>query len=529
MAANEHRFCLILGAGYGGIVQACTLLRRGILSSHDLEIIDRNGGFGGVWWKNTYPGAACDIAAEVYTISWALNPYWTRRLPSQPEIQHYLEKVALDHRLDECTTFNTEVVDAAWDEQQLLWTVRTKDVRGTKAWTCNLLISATGQYSTPRKPDIPGIDTFKGRQWHTSDWPKDNDADLKGKRVGIIGAGPSAAQLIPHIADDVGRLFVYKRGSSFCVPRWDPETSRLRRWLFAMVPALARWSRCWASRITRYIHWNVTQEGSWWQKAVVAIAHFHLNRQVRDEQLREKLRAKDKFGCKHVLVLSDYYPVLNEEHVELITDPAVALDEYGIVSRNEETSREERREVDVLIWATGYKAEEFGAAVPTRGRGGRLLSEKYGSDMCSLYGLAVDEFPNYFNLLGPNSIGFDIHIVELFELQAEYIAQIAQYLHRRQTEKQDHGRRYAVMAKGERLREWSFSLREGQAKHPAADPACRSHYKSKDGQVFFYPYGYAQYKKLVRQVDFGRDWLLLSRISDNPVTAIAEIPLSDRS
>lgn len=136
---------------------------------------------------------------------------------------------------------------------------------------------------------------------------------------------------------------------------------------------------------------------------MVAAAHYHLNRQVHDEQTREKLRAKDKFGCKQVLVLSDYYPVFNEPHVELITDPIIALDERSIVSRNAATGREEHREVDLLIWATGtlwtavtqvavtkrksgYRAEEFGAAIPTRGREGQLLSEKYQPDMFSLYG-----------------------------------------------------------------------------------------------------------------------------------------------
>ncbi|KAB8210351.1 monooxygenase [Aspergillus parasiticus] len=523
MTSNDHRFCLIIGAGFGGIIQACTFLRNGILSSHNIEIIDRYSGFGGVWWKNTYPGAACDTASEVYEISWAPNPYWTRRLASQPEIQQYLEKVAHDHHLDGCTTFDTEVLESSWNEDRLLWSVRTKHVKTklAKEWTCNVLISAAGQYSIPKKLDIPGINAFGGQQWHTMDWPK--DADLKGKRVGIIGAGPSAAQLIPRISQDVSQMYIYKRSSTFCLPRFDPKTSMLRRWLFATFPILRRLSRAWSMKMSRYIHWNVAQVGSWWQKAVLAVAHYHLNKQVHDERTREKLKATDRLGCKQVLVLSDFYPVFNETHVELITDPVTALDKHSIVSRNAATGKEEYREVDVLIWATGYKSEEFGVAIPTRGREGQLLSEKYQPDMFSLYGFAVDDFPNFFDLMGPNSLGFDIHIVDLFEIQAEYVALVCRYLLKRQTG-EDCGRRYAVMPNANRVQEWTLSLREGQAKHPAAVATCRSHYKSKEGQVYFYPYGYAQYKRLVSRVDFGRDWVLLSKTTDMPEAIISGIP-----
>ncbi|KAL4877353.1 monooxygenase [Aspergillus karnatakaensis] len=514
MAAEEHRVCIIVGAGFGGIVQACTLLREDILFPHEIQILERSGGYGGVWWKHTYPGAACDIASEIYSISWAPNPFWTRRLAGQPEIQQYLEKVALEHHLDTCTAFNTDVLQAEWDEERFLWIVRTKNLENgiDRMWTCSILVSAAGLYSVPSKPDIPGIDTFTGRQWHTVDWPK--EADLKGKKVGIIGTGPSAAQLIPHIVQDVSRLYIYQRTPTFCVPRLNPETSSLKRWAFATFPVLGRLAR-W----TRYIHWNAATEGTWLQKAVVAVANNHLNRQVHVEEIRDKLRPKDKFGCKHALVLSDYYPVFNEPHVELVTDPVTGLTNNGITSVDTVTGIEESREVDVLIWGTGFRTQELGGAFPARGRKGLLLVEKYQSDMSSLYGIAVDDFPNFFNLLGPNSLGFDIHFVELLETQARYVGSLAKYLQARQAEaekKMDKcdGRRYAVMAKADRLREWTLSLREGQAKHPAAIASCRSHYKSKDGQVHFYPYGWTKYRKLVSEVDFGRDWTLLSTNKD---------------
>jgi cation diffusion facilitator CzcD-associated flavoprotein CzcO len=157
---DEHRFCIIVGAGISGIVQSCEFVRNKILALEEFEIIDRNGDYGGVWWQNTYPGAACDIPSHVYSISWAANPCkferpamlkceahaksdWGRRFAPQAEIQKYYENIALDHGLDRSTTFNTEVVSATWDDALMLWVVETRNKKhgARKVWTCNLVRS----------------------------------------------------------------------------------------------------------------------------------------------------------------------------------------------------------------------------------------------------------------------------------------------------------------------------------------------------------------------------------------------------
>jgi len=191
--------------------------------------------------------------------------------------------------------------------------------------------------------------------------------------------------------------------------------------------------------------------------------------------------------------------------VELVTDQVTGLSEHGIVSKNPQTGQSKERGVDVLIWGTGYKPDEFGVAVPTKGRKGQLLSEKYQPEMYSLYGMAVDDFPNYFNFLGPNSLSFEASVVEEMELQSEYITQVASYLYKKNV----GSFRYAVMANEERLRTWTLSLRAGQAKHPAAVPTCQSYYKSKEGQVYFFPYKFSKYQSLIKKVNFQRDWVLL--------------------
>jgi cation diffusion facilitator CzcD-associated flavoprotein CzcO len=127
----------------------------------------------------------------------------------------------------------------------MLWRLDTKDLKTglSEVWTCNLLVSAAGQFSVPKKANISGLDAFKGQQWHTVDWPK--DSNLKGKRVGIIGTGPSAAQLIPHIYKDPAKLVIYQRSPSYCLPREDFVAGPWRKWIFANVPFVRRVYKWW--------------------------------------------------------------------------------------------------------------------------------------------------------------------------------------------------------------------------------------------------------------------------------------------
>jgi len=279
----------------------------------------------------------------------------------------------------------------------------------------------------------------------------------------------------------------------------------LRKFIFARIPFVRRFYKWWLSKMAEFLGRNAFVPGTWWQKKAIELAHGHLARQVKDPVLQEKLKSKDNFGCKRPLILDDYYPIFNEPNVELVTDPVTGLTEHGILSKNAQTGQKEERKIDVLIWGTGYKPDEFGVAVPTRGRKGQLISEKYQPEMYSLYGLAVDDFPNYFNFLGPNSLSFEASVVEEMELQAEYITQAASYLYKKNV----GSFRYALMANEERLRTWTLSLREGQAKHPAAVASCHSYYKSKEGQVYFFPHKFSKYQALIKKINLHRDWVLL--------------------
>ncbi|KAI9648084.1 FAD-binding monooxygenase boa2 [Ciborinia camelliae] len=414
LQADEHRFAIILGAGAAGIIQGCSFIREKVLPLEEFQILDRNGAYGGVWWRNTYPGAA-----------------------------------------------------------------------------------AAGAFTVPKKADVPGIDAFKGEEWHSIDWPK--DADLKGKTVAVIGTGPSACQFIPRIHPEVKSLIVYQRSPGHVLPRNDFVSGWFRKFLFGNFPFTMRCYRWLLMKKDEVLRKRIFNPESWLQKKVISMTKDHLHKQIKDETLRRKLESKDVFGCKRPMILDNYFPIFTKDNVELVTDSVTEITENGIISKDAETGLETERKTDVLIWGTGYNPVDFGLPVPTRGRTGQLLAEKYQPELFSLYGVAVDDFPNYFNFLGPNSSSYETSVMELFELQAHHTCLVTQFLF----QKNVGSFRYAVMPKEERVRDWTLSLRPGQAKLPPANPNCRSYYR---------------YKALIAKIDFKRDWVLLqNRIGQRDV------------
>jgi len=250
---------------------------------------------------------------------------------------------------------------------------------------------------------------------------------------------------------------------------------------------------------------NVFVVGSWWQKKAIELAWRHLDSQVTNETVREKLRSHDNFGCKRPLLLDDYYPIFNASHVELETDPVVALTEHGVVSKSKKSDAKKEREVDVLIWGTGYRPAEFGVAYPCKGRSGVLLSDKYRPENFSLYGIAIDDFPNFFTYLGPNSLAFEASVIEELEKQSTHNALVTKYIY----EKNKGSFRFAVEPREEIVKSWTLSLRDGQSKHPANVPSCESYYKSPEGNIYFWPFAIKKYYNIIANPNLKRDWRLL--------------------
>src|SRR5436305_1484740 len=204
---------LIVGTGFGGIGTAIELKRAGFT---DFTLLERAEEPGGVWRDNTYPGAACDIPSPLYSFSYEPNPHWPRRYSEQPDIHAYLRRVIAKYGLEPHIRYGAEVTSAAFDEDSATWRVETSD---GDTLTADVFVPAVGQLSRPVLPDIPGRDSFAGPAFHSARW--DHGADLRGKRVAVIGTGASAIQFVPEIRKHAEHVTVFQRTPPYILAKND--------------------------------------------------------------------------------------------------------------------------------------------------------------------------------------------------------------------------------------------------------------------------------------------------------------------
>lgn len=256
-----------------------------------------------------------------------LTAEWTRRFSGSQEIAAYSDGFARRFNLPLSTSFNQNVIKTVWSDKEMLWTVITEE-RGTKkrtTWKANVVCHATGLFNREKVPAIPGAAKFKGQAWHTANWP--SNADLAGKRIAVIGTGPSAAQVIPSIQPIVKSMTVYQRSPSWCLPRDDYAYSPLQRFIFNWV-LFTHYLYCWwLGYTTSAVAFKAFRPGSGVSEIMEAVGIKHLENQVKDPALREKLRPSGRFGCKRPLFLDNYYPAICQPNVELITDPPIEITE----------------------------------------------------------------------------------------------------------------------------------------------------------------------------------------------------------
>ncbi len=228
-----------IGCGESGILAGIRLRQAGIA----FEIIEKNGGPGGTWWENTYPGARVDVANHLYCYSFEPSNHWQHFFAEQPELAAYFHDVMDRHDLHSHVRWRTEVLAAAWDDRSALWTVTVRTPEGTETLTAHAVITAVGQLNRPAMPDLPGRDTFAGPSFHSAAW--DHGVDVSGKRVALIGAGASGFQIAPAIAEDVAHLEVFQRTAQWMFPNpmYHERVPDGVRWAMENLPYYARWYR----------------------------------------------------------------------------------------------------------------------------------------------------------------------------------------------------------------------------------------------------------------------------------------------
>jgi cation diffusion facilitator CzcD-associated flavoprotein CzcO len=397
---------VIIGTGFSGLGMGIRLKQAGI---RDFVILEQASGVGGTWRDNHYPGAACDVESHLYSFSFEPNPGWSRTFAGQAEILAYLEGCADKYGLRPHIRFDTAAVGASFDERTGIWTVETS--RGERL-TARILVSAIGGFSSPSYPDIPGLASFEGKVVHSARW--DDSYPLEGKRVGVVGTGASAIQIVPSIAPKVSQLHVFQRTPPWIVPKLDRPIPEEEQQRFRRVPLLQRFARARQYALRELFAVGFVENPALLRFAS-RFAVRYMKASVRDPALRAKLVPSYTMGCKRVLPSNDYYPTLTRENVELVTEGIREIRPGSVV-----TADGRERPLDALVLATGFTVAEFVLPFPMTGRGGRDINEAWRDGAEAYLGTTVSGFPNFFVIFGPNTGLGHNSMIYMIESQLNY-------------------------------------------------------------------------------------------------------------
>ena len=397
----------IVGAGFGGLALAHRLALDGL---DDVVLFERHQGVGGTWRANSYPGAACDVPSHLYSLSVAPNPSWSRAYATQPEILRYVENCYDQFDVRRKVRLGTEIVAANWSEADMRW--RLSDRFGER-FEASVVVTATGMFHSPAVPPIPGLDEFVGPRFHSAGWKHDHD--LTGERVAVVGTGASAIQIVPAIADRVAHLDLYQRTAPWILPRNDPPYPTEQQQLFAGQPEAMAQHR--QDLYDMFEQTTAFLSGDPAAESIAAISRDYLERKVPDPMLRAKLTPRHPFGCTRTLVSSDYYPAIQRDHVDLVTDSIERVTPTGIRTRDGI-----ERPANTIIFCTGFRASDYLYGMEVTGREGKSMHETWSGVPRAYHGLAVPGFPNFFMMYGPNTNQGGNSILLILEAQAQFVA-----------------------------------------------------------------------------------------------------------
>ncbi len=383
---------VIVGAGFSGIGAAISLDKAGF---GDYLVIEAGDGVGGTWFWNTYPGIAVDIPSFSYQFSFEQSPDWSRSYAPGRELRAYAEHCADKYGIRPRIRFNTKVLGAEFDDERSLWRLQT-DPGGEL--TARFIINASGVLTVPKLPDIAGVDSFAGVTMHTARW--DHSQELTGKRVGIIGTGASAVQVIPEIAPIVKHLTVFQRTPIWCFPKFDFPLPAALRWAMRIPGGKA------LQRLLSQAYVEATFPISAHYFTVFPLARWsavlgrrYLRQRVNDPVVRDQLTPRYAVGCKRPGFHNGYLSTFNRDNVQLVTEPIEKITPTAVA-----TDDGTDHEIDVLILATGFKVLDTDDVLtyPVIGRAGRSLSQFWEEHRAQAYqGVSVPGYPNFFAVFGP--------------------------------------------------------------------------------------------------------------------------------
>lgn len=424
---------LVVGAGMSGILAAHRLRQAGI----DFVVVDKNDDVGGTWLENRYPGCRVDNPNHNYSYSFAQRHDWPFYYSTQDVLLDYFRDCADEFGIRDSIRFRTAVESAAWSDTDRRWSVVVAGADGRETIEVDAVISAVGQLNRPVLPEIEGLETFLGPAFHSARW--DPAVDLAGKRVGVIGTGASAMQLIPEIAPRVARLDVYQRTPAWMgpTPEYHAPVPTALQWLYTHLPSYSEWNRfCIFWRMGDGALEGVRVDGAWTAAGDSSVSEVNdMLRLMLTDYIKNEFEGRPDLeaaviptyppGAKRMIRDNGVWAgTLKRDNVRLVTAGIERITPSGIV-----TCDGEEHPADVLIYGTGFQASKFLAPMKVTGRGGLDLHEHWAGEPRAYLGVTMPGFPNFFCLYGPNTnIVINGSIIYFSECGVRYIMGCLEHL-----------------------------------------------------------------------------------------------------
>ncbi|KKB98109.1 flavin-containing monooxygenase [Mycolicibacter arupensis] len=493
---------VVIGCGESGVLAGIRLTQAGI----PFTIVEKNAGAGGTWWENDYPGARVDVANHFYCYSFEPNNSWGHYFAEQPELRAYFAGLVTKHGLEKHIRWGTEVTDAAWDEEGGTWTLTLRGDGSTSTLAARAVITAVGQLNRPQLPDLDGADSFAGPAFHSAAW--DHSVDLAGKRVALIGAGASGFQIAPAIAEKVAHLTVFQRTAQWMFPNpmyHDPVDDGVR-WALEHLPFYGRWYRfllLWPGADKGLEAARVDPDYPDQDFAVSEINALArqmftgwITDQVGDDQelLAKVLPDYPATGKRTLQDNGTWLKTLRRDNVDLNREPIRRITPQAV-----QTEDGVLHEVDVIIYATGFRHTEVLWPMRVTGRDGTDLHTLWGTRPYAYLGITVPRFPNFFLLYGPGAhLAHGGSLIFNSELEMRYIdaclAKLAgEGLH-------------SIEPSAEAAAEWHRATQEAIAQTVWAHPSIKhSYFKNADGEIHTVsPWRLDEYWSAVREPDWSQ-------------------------
>ncbi len=454
-----------------GVLAAIKLQEAGLT---DFTVYEKGDRVGGTWRENTYPGLSCDVPSHLYSYSFALNPDWSHLYAPGAEILAYLERVAREHGVEKYMRFGDEVVACTYVDGR--WRVET--AAGVRD-EVDVVIAATGVLHHPKYPDIDGMETFRGACFHSARW--DHGVEIDGRRVGVVGTGSTAVQIVSAITERVGKLTLFQRTAQWVMPQQNPPYADEEREALRRDPdRLASLYKYLEERFDGFAD-GVIDAHSPVMKIVADMCRANLEENVRDPELRERLRPDYQAACKRLVVGGGFYDAIQRPNAELVTDGIACIEPEGVRTKDGRL-----HELDVLVLATGFRVDAFMRPMEVVGRGGVRLADEWAYRPNAYLSISIPEFPNLFMLNGPNGPVGNFSLIGVAELQFGYIMQLVGLLRA--------GECREICATRVAMEEHEAARVEA-AKHTVWATGCRSWYLDDRGVPAAWPWPFRRFRE----------------------------------